>query len=168
MLKQTGTIYALLILIVISLTGCELLQPLIDPTEPPTEPDNDWVGSWSLETIDGETLELPFPPPDPNITVSTYRNEWIFRNDGTWSAEILFELTYTDQGALSLINGGQMNGTYELSGQEYKLMLQAGGGFFLETPDEDDTGTWERVDDTLTLHSSDGSVVVFKRIPEAQ
>ena len=167
MLKQNGVVYALLILMVISLTGCELLQPLIEPTEL-TEPGNEWVGSWSLETIDGEQLELPFPPPDPNITVSTYRNEWIFRNDGTWSAEILFEFTYTDQDALSLINGGQMSGTYELSGQEYKLMLQEGGGFFLETPDEADTGTWQRVDDTLTLHSSDGSVVVLKSIPESQ
>ena len=168
MLKQTGVIYALLILVVISLTGCELLQPLIEPTEP-TEPENEWVGSWSLETIDGEQLELPFPPPDPNITVSTYRNEWIFKNDGTWNAEILFEFTFNDgSDSASLIQGGQLNGTYELSDKEYKLMLQEGGGFFFETPDGDDTGTWEIVDDTLTLHSSDGSVVVFKSIPEDQ
>lgn len=168
MLKRNGVVYALLILVVISLTGCELFQPLIEPTEPPTEPENEWVGSWTLETIDGEQLELPFPPPDPNITVSTYRNEWIFKNDSTWNAEILFEFTYNNQDTLSLINGGQMNGMYELSGQEYRLRMQDGEGFFFETPDEDDTGTWEIVDDTLTLHSSDGEVVVFKSIPEGQ
>ena len=165
MLKQNGVVYALLILMVISLTGCDLLQPLIEPTEPV----NAWVGSWSLETIDGERLETQVPLPAPNVVVSTYSNRWTFRTDGTWNAEFLFEFTFNDGlDSASLIQGGQMNGTYELSGQEYRLRMQDGEGFFFETPDEDDTGTWEIVDDTLTLHSSDGSVVVFKSIPESQ
>ena len=53
-------------------------------------------------------------------------------------------------------------GTYSLSGSNYTLELKESVGFF--DSDDPDTGTWVRDGGTLTLHSDDGSIIIFKQV----
>ncbi len=64
----------------------------------------------------------------------------------------------------------KMTGTYTLSGSNYTLtpIKVEGTGIFEEDvepvgPTDEDTGTWSRKGNTLTLISDDGSTIVFKK-----
>ena len=155
MQRFSGVFITLLAVLIMGLTGCDLLIPAI------TQPDdNDWVGTWNLQTIDGESLEQLIQETEINGSVD--KNEWTFNSDGTWGAEILFRIQVEEGGVSLTVDGSWiLVGTYSLSGSNYTLELKESVGFF--DSDDPDTGTWVRENDTLTLHSDDGSIIIFKK-----
>lgn len=139
---------------------------------------NQWVGTWSLESVDGERFEQrvwdeSFSHKDREI--ATFINNWTFKDDGTVQSEVGF--TIRDKRSAGTTSS-TIEGIYTLSGENYRLiwtppatqespllkvlfiLLRAARG-------EDkgqDTGTWSRQGDTLTIISTDsGEVLVFKK-----
>ena len=135
--------------------------------------DNEWVGTWAMETIDGESLDQDFANDfgDADIDLSITANDWTFDSDGTMEAEFGMQFEVNEQG-LAISGEGLMKitGTYSLTGDNYTLTPTnvEGTGLFegdveLVGPTDDDTGTWSRSGNTLTLNSDDGSTIVFKK-----
>ena len=137
------------------------------------EDDNEWVGTWAWETIDGQSFDRLFVEEfgEEGGNVSIVANNWIFDKDGTMEAEIAVKFEVEEEG-LELSGQGsmKMTGTYSLSDSNYTLTPIAveGTGIFKEEvepvgPTDEDTGTWTRKGNTLTLNSDDGSTIVFKK-----
>lgn len=124
--------------------------------------DNDWVGTWSLETYDGQGLEqvLEQELAPEGVTISIVTNSWTFNNDGTLEAEIGFRLgNQGSDSAIALTSTIKTAGTYSLSGSNYTLTLE-------EIPIaslKESTGTWNREGNTLTLNSNNGDNIAFKQ-----
>ena len=125
------------------------------------EDDNEWVGTWSLETFDGQSLVqvLARELGTEGITVSIVANNWTFNNDGTLEAEISFKLGNQGEGsAIAITSSSKTTGTYSLSGSNYILMLADIPVVSLK----ESTGTWHRNGNILTL-SRDDITIVFKQ-----
>ena len=131
--------------------------------------DNDWVGTWVLESVDGESFEEAFEEEGVNATIIT--NNWTFDSDGTFETGFAIKIEVNEDG-LELSGEGQIKwtGTYSLSGSNYTLTPTGaeGTGLFKEDvepvgPTDKDTGTWSRTGNTLTLISDDGAIIVFKK-----
>ena len=124
--------------------------------------DNDWVGTWSLETFDDQGLEqvLEQELAPEGVTISIVTNNWMFNNDGTLEAELGFRLENPgNDSAISLTSSIKTTGTYSLSGSNYTLTLE-------EIPIaslKESTGTWSRAGNILTLNSDDGNSITFKK-----
>ena len=124
--------------------------------------DNDWVGTWSLETFDDQGLEqvLEQELAPEGVTISIVTNNWIFNNDGTLEAEIGFRLeNQGNDSGISLTSTIRTAGTYSLSGSNYTLTLE-------EVPIaslKESTGAWSREENILTLNSDDGNSIAFKK-----
>ena len=113
--------------------------------------DNEWVGTWAFATIDGIDFEEFFAALGSPILT----NKFTFHDDGTWNSEMAIE-------GLPAIKG---MGTYSLSGSNYTI---SGFNFSNTVTDSglgpaEDAGTWSREGNTLTVTSSDGTVVVLKK-----
>ena len=112
--------------------------------------DNEWVGTWSLETFDGQNYEMFWA----SLGSSVITNSMTFHEDGTWDSEFALE-------GLGTI---KTMGTYSLSGSNYTV---SGFDFSItaeeETGSDEDTGTWSREGNTLTITSNDGTVIVLKK-----
>ena len=130
---------------------------------------NEWVGTWALEIVDGETFEEAFG--EKGVDVSLDPNSWTFNADGTMEVKYGIKIEVKEEG-LEISAEGSINitGTYSLSGSNYTLIPieVEGTGLFEEEvepvgPTDEDTGTWSRTGDTLTLNSDDGSTIVFKK-----
>ncbi len=154
-------------LLMIGITGCG------------EDDDNEWVGTWTLETVDGQSIEQMFVE-DPaffeaeiDYSISA-TGEWTFHSDGMMEAEITMK--YEAKGEdIDFSEGGsiRMTGTYSISGSNYTIMPMKieGTGDFKDLgleeesvdPSDADTGTWSRKGNTLTLNSDDGVVIVFKK-----
>ena len=131
--------------------------------------DNEWVGTWILESIDGETFEQAFA--EEGVDISVDPNSWTFNGDGTMEVEFGIKAELKEEG-LEIAAQGAMNmtGTYALSGPNYTLTPTEvkGTGLFYEDvepvgPTDEDTGTWSRTGNTLTLNSDDGTTIVFQK-----
>ena len=73
----------LLILITLSLLGCdEIVRTLLDTAEQPSNP---LVGTWSLDSIDGETSADIFGMSEDSVETVVFYD---FYNDGTWQLSI--------------------------------------------------------------------------------
>ncbi|RKU13592.1 hypothetical protein C6502_04305 [Candidatus Poribacteria bacterium] len=124
--------------------------------------DNKWVGTWSLETFDGQTLEqvLEQQLGTEGVTVSIVTNNWTFNDDGTLEAEISFKLgNQGEDSPIAITSSNKTTGTYSLSGSNYTLTLE-------EIPIaslKENTGTWSREGNTLTLNSDDGETITFNK-----
>ena len=137
--------------------------------------DNDWVGTWAIDSINGESIEQTFAErlaerEELEIDFSIL-NRWTFNDDGTMEGELGIEfegkvegIEFSGQGSI------KMMGTYTLSGDSYTSTPTEveGTGFFegkvgIVGPTDADTGTWSRKGNTLTLNSEDGSTTVFKK-----
>ena len=124
--------------------------------------DNDWVGTWSLETYDGQGLEqvLEQELAPEGVTISIVTNNWTFNNDGTLEAEISFRLgNQGSDSGIALTSTIKTVGTYSLSGSSYTLTLE-------EIPIaslKESNGTWSREGNTLTLNSDNGDNIAFKK-----
>ena len=128
--------------------------------------ENDWVGTWHLETIDGENYEQFLEEDGPEgANVSIVTNNWTFNSDGTIEVELTLEVEYAEGGSeISAKISQQGTGTYSLSDSNYTLTLTTEEGeetLFGGT--DEDTGTWSRSGNTLTLNSDDGNTIVFKK-----
>ena len=106
---------------------------------------NEWVGTWSLESLDGQNYEAFWAA----LGFSIVTNSWTFHDDGTWEAQLTLE------GVAAV----KSMGTYSLSGSNYTA---TGLSDALEGT-EADTGTWSREGNHLTITSSDGTVLVLKK-----
>ena len=126
------------------------------------EEDNEWVGTWSLETFDGRTLEqvLEQELGTEGVTVAIVTNNWTFNDDGTLEAEISFRIgNQGGDSAIAITSSTKTTGTYSLSGSNYTLTLE-------EIPIaslKESTGAWSRQGNTLTLNSDNGGSLAFKK-----
>ena len=134
--------------------------------------DNEWGGTWSLETFDGESFKQALDEEGLNVSIVT--NNWTFNSDGTIEVEVAVKLEATEGGSEISVNiSTKPTGTYSLSGSNYTLTITEegevtglltvlfGGTDFEGTAE--DTGTWSRKGNTLTLNSDDGTVIVLKK-----
>ena len=137
--------------LVIGITGCG------------GDDDDDWVGTWAIETIDGENYEQFLEEDGPEgVNVSIVTNNWTFNSDGTIEVELTFEVEYAEGvSEISAKISQQGTGTYSLSDSNYTLTTEEGSSVFGGT--DEDTGTWSRSGNTLTLNSDDGTTIGFKR-----
>ena len=141
--------------LIIGITGCGG-----DDNE--TDDDNEWVGTWSLDTFDGQTLEqvLEQELGTEGVTVSIVINNWTFNDDGTLEAEISFKLgNQGGDSAIAITSSSKTTGTYSLSDSNYTLTLA-------EIPIvslKESTGTWSREGNILTLNSDNGGSIAFKK-----
>ena len=147
-----ATLWAILIVGIIGCGG--------DDNE--TDDDNEWGGTWSLDTFGGQTLEqvLEQELGTEGVTVSIVTNSWTFNDDGTLEAEISFKIG--NQGAdsaFAITSSSKTTGTYSLSGSDYTLTLEEAPIASLK----ESTGTWSREGNTLTLNSDNGNVIGFKK-----
>ena len=118
-----------------------------------TAEDNKWIGTWIVESIDGENVNSLLEALDISMEWL-----WTFDDDGTWEWELLIEgrgESETDKAT----------GTYSLDGANYTMSepvnsVSLGSD---ETDSGEDIGTWVIKGDTLTLTNDDGRVVVLKR-----
>ena len=143
---------------------------------------NEWLGTWAIESFDGETIESWMFDSEQTlaemdelgIDVSA-ANSWTFNEDGTMEWELGFKFEAKGEG-FEISEPGLMNirGTYSLSGSNYILTFTEieATGFFEEfaeeelrpiDPTDEDTGTWSRSGDTLTLNNDDGIRIVLKK-----
>lgn len=133
------------------------------------EDDNEWVGTWALESVDGVSFEEGFAEEGVSATIIT--NNWTFNSDGMMEVELAMKFEAKQEGSeLSGQGSMKMTGTYTLSGSNYTLtpIEVEGTGIFKEDVEpigatDEDTGTWSRKGNALTLNSDDGSTVVFKK-----
>jgi hypothetical protein len=171
-------------------TGCgddsDTDKPVKPTTpEPVTEIPTDFVGTWSLETVDGQPLAQAFLEDDgfpedenlfkdePKVTITT--NVWTFNEEGTWAwaVELVVENKKQD---IRVTKSLQVSGTYTVSASNYKMIAKEVKGKIIavingqkiESDEADffetDSGTWSRVGNTLTLKSStEDAVIVFKK-----
>lgn len=126
--------------------------------------DSEWVGTWALETVNGQSFEQDFQ--EDGINVSIITNNWTFNDDGTLEAEMGFKIEDKEGGSVIAITSSiKITGTYSLSGFNYTLTADGGFGSFDLDSDttETDTGTWSRKGNTLTLTSDNDEVIVFKK-----
>ena len=126
------------------------------------EEDNEWAGTWSLETFDGRTLEqvLEQELGTEGVTVAIVTNNWTFNDDGTLEAEISFRIgNQGGDSAIAITSSTKTTGTYSLSSSNYTLTLE-------EIPIaslKESAGTWSRQGHTLTLNSDNGNTIVLKK-----
>ena len=124
--------------------------------------DNDWVGTWAFETVDGQNVVQGLQEQEEGVNISIVTNNWTFDNDGTFEAEMGFKIEDKAGGYESIITiSDKITGTYSLSGSNYTLTMK--GTLFFEKVDDVDTGTWSRKGNTLTLNSDGGGTIVFKK-----
>lgn len=193
MFKQVicGTLLAVVAICgIIGMIGCGDIDVLIiDLTDPdPIEPeDNEWIGTWALEsyqglslletlaeyddydeedwtflaadgsTVEGDLLEQAIAAFWSGDGVTGYDGSitYTFSGDGVMEIGIVIRLDLTVGGTQGVLIGkDQIPGTYSLTGSTYAT----------EIGDEVETGTWQRIGDTLTLNpdETDGSTVLKK------
>ena len=142
--------------------------------------DNEWVGTWVVETRDGENIQVQFEAIEllaeafgEEVDIF-YIDNWTFDDDGTWHREVTMKVETADDREMASF---ELMGTYSLSGSNYTItvndvtVIAEGDVDFLEEADAEtdfesgdiETGTWSRKGDTLTLTSDDGHVVGFKK-----
>ena len=145
--------------------------------------DNKWVGTWTLETVDGESIQAQFEAiellfesiaeafgeDEADIDIS-YTDEWTFDDDGAWDREAtIVALNFDDTIETISIEGV---GTYSLSGPNYTITLKSVQGHDSDLGtvqeidfgyEDTDTGTWLINGDILTLTSDNGYVLGFKK-----
>ena len=124
--------------------------------------DNEWIGTWSLETFDGQSLDqvLEKELGREAVTISIVTNNWTFNNDGTLEAEIGFRLgNQGGDSAIAITSSNKTTGTYSLSGSSYTLTLEDIPILSLK----ESTGTWSREGNTLTLNSDNSGSIAFKK-----
>ena len=139
--------------------------------------DDNWVGTWSLETVDGQSYEQLFAEDfgEEDINASLVTNNWTFNSDGTMELEVAMKFTGEVDGVDASVNiSSEATGTYSLSDANYTLTITS-GTTIITTPEgtetesftaedaDTDTGTWSREGSTLSIFSDDGDILVFKK-----
>lgn len=155
---------SLCVILIIGATGCG------------DDDDNEWLGTWTLETVDGESIQAQFETIEllfeafgaTDIDIS-YTDEWTFNDDETWHRDVT--LVGPNEDGVAEAESIEATGTYSLSGSNYTITPKSvqGHDSDLETVQEvdfgyedTDTGTWLINGATLTLTSDNGQVLGFK------
>ena len=141
---------------------------------------NEWAGTWTLETVDGENIQVQFAAFKLLVeafggdeTDFSYTDIWTFDDDGTWDREVTIEIETADDREFASF---AVMGTYSLSDANYTITVneltftgEGSSDFVEETVDvgpelgETETGTWSGNGNTLTLTSDSGQVLGFKK-----
>ena len=138
--------------------------------------ENDWVGTWRVDSISGQTLEqytlgrhdTIINLRDGTVKLETVYFVWTFNDDGTWIAvykSILVPVAKAARGQSSATT--ELSGTYSLlSDSDFTLTLtRPFGGILKATQD----GTWGRNGNELTLMIDDNDLVlVLKKAPTSE
>ena len=131
------------------------------------EDENDWVGTWAIETVDGQSSEQSMKEAfGEEADVSIVTNSWRFNSDGTMEAEVRVKIEGGQGGTeITATISQNTTGTYSILGSSYTLTLEITINLFgeAETETEVDTGTWSRKGNTLTLISDEGETIVFRK-----
>ena len=144
--------------------------------------DNEWVGTWALETVDGQNIQAQFEAIKllaqafgETETDFSYTDTWTFDDNGTWHREVTMELTTVGNRETASF---EVMGIYSLSDSNYTVTVTEltvtakGSSDFWEEGDVGpelvdteipETGTWLRKGDTLTLTSDAGPVLGLKK-----
>ena len=117
-------------------------------------PANDWVGTWTLRTVNGQIWSQFLAEDGVNASIIT--NNWTFFNDGSLEVDVVFELEPVGQ---KITISHSAVGTYSLADSIYSLQFDGEGTDFFQ----DSTGTWSSTQIALTLISDDGTTVLFKK-----
>ena len=105
---------------------------------------NEWVGTWTIESIDGLNYEMFWT----SLGYSVVTNNITFHDDGTLDIEVGVEGLATTKAM----------GTYSLSGSNYTASgLNVSTTAEEDTGSDEDTGTWVREGNTLTITSNNGT-----------
>ena len=112
---------------------------------------NEWVGTWIVETVDGQSAEQ-FAAEELGIDLANFTFNWTFHDDGTWKGEM-------GLGGIRVA----MTGTYSLSDFNYEITATENPFFSDLSEDLSATGTWSIKGNTLTLTADDGTVTVLKK-----
>ena len=126
--------------------------------------DGPWVGTWSWETVDGQSLKEALEEDGSNVYITA--NSWIFNDDGTMEAELATTIEAEEQGlGFSTQIVLKFTGTYSLSNSNYTLIMRIEGITALGpiSDMDEDTGRWHREGTTLILFSDTGETLLFKR-----
>lgn len=160
---------ALLIVTCFLLAGCDFLEST-DSTGPSADDDKDWIGTWAVDSIDGESLESTFEEEEANVSIIT--NHWTFNKEGRVEGKI--QIKWEGEGIKIIEINESTVGTYSLNDAIYARTLEItteetyneGEGKTrteVETTTEVDTGTWSRTGNILTLNSDNKKITVFKK-----
>ena len=142
--------------------------------------DSEWVGTWAVETIDGENIQVQFEAIELLAEALgeerdiSYTDNWTFDDDGTWHREVTMKVETAGDREMA---SSEFMGTYSLSGSNYTItvndvtVIAEGDVDFLEEADAEtdfesgdiETGTWSRTGNTLTLTSDAGMVLGLKK-----
>ena len=149
-----------IVVLTITLCGCEAFVDTIVPQ--PEQPDeNPLVGVWTIETIDGQTLEIAIPEAQE---LADFFNIWTFYRDGRY--ERIWGWTpgpNADGVVVAPPVYFSIDGTYTVEGSRFTVTVESSTFFGdVPNPDEGQSGTWIRDELTLTLTFDDGTVIVLK------
>ena len=139
--------------------------------------DNEWVGTWTLDTVDGVSVDAQFEIIEQfakafgeEIEIS-YTEEWTFDADGMWHREST--LVAPNDDGIAETTSFETTGTYSLSNSNYTRNITSVSGYDVSSfdtvegidIDEDfsDSGTWLINGNTLTLTSDAGQVFSLKK-----
>ena len=138
------------------------------------EGDNELVGTWTLESVDGATIQQTIDQFKQlaaafgqEIEIS-YTEDWTFESDGVWRRASTL-VAPNDAGEVET-NSFEATGTYSLSGSNYSITITGTTGV---DPTEDIqadidfdfadiiNGTWSRDGSALMLTGVGGTVLGF-------
>lgn len=132
-----------------------------------------WIGTWSIETVDGQSFEQAMKADfeEEGVTASIVTNNYTFNSDGTIEIEVAVKIEAKEgDSEISAQGSIKMAGNYSLSGSNYTLTLTRveGTGIFedigsVNLTADTTTGTWSRKGNTLTLINDDGTITIFKK-----
>ena len=146
-----------IVVLMLTLCGCEAFVDTV-VTQPE---ENELVGVWTVESIDGQTLQMAIPEAQDLVD---YFNIWTFFPDGRY--EWIWGWTpgpNADGVFFSSPVYFSIDGTYTLQGSRFTLKVTESTAFFdIPDPDEGMSGTWVRKGSTLTLNYDAGTVIVLK------
>ena len=146
-----------IVILAITLCGCDAFVDTI-LTQPEENP---LVGVWTIETIDGQTLEMAIPGAQE---LADFFDIWTFYRDGRY--ERIWGWTPAANADGVFVSPPlyfSIDGTYSVEGSRFTMTVE-NSMFFGDAPNPGDemSGTWVREESTLTLTYDAGTVIVLK------
>lgn len=140
-----------------------------------SETDNDLVGTWTLESVDGATIQetidqfKQLAAAFGQVLEISYTEDWTFESDGMWRRASTL-VAPNDTGEVET-NSFEATGTYSLSGSNYSITITGTTGVDVTENIQANidfdfadiiNGTWSISGSTLTLTGEGGTTLGFK------
>ena len=138
--------------------------------------DNELVGTWTLESVDGATIQQTIDQFKQlaaafgqEIEIS-YTEDWTFESDGMWRRALT--LVAPNEAGEVETNSFEATGTYSLSGSNYSITITGTTGVDPTDDIQADidfdfadiiNGTWAIDGSALTLTGAGGTTLDFER-----